>query len=46
MPEELDDDPVVADDADDVVIEDVDELGEDQIDVEEVIDVETDDDRG
>ena len=43
VPDDLDDIPVVADDADDVIIEDVDELGEDEVDVEDVVDVETDD---
>lgn len=43
-PEELDDLPVVADDADDAIIEDADELGEDDVDVEDVVEVEPDED--
>ncbi len=44
-PEALDDLPIVPDDGDDVMIEDVDELGEDEVDVDEVVDVESDDER-
>lgn len=39
-PEELDDLPVVDDEADDAIIEDADELGEDDVDVEDVVEVE------
>lgn len=35
-PEEIDDLPLVEDDADDAIIEDADELGEDAVDVEDV----------
>ena len=45
VPEALEDIPVVADDADDVIIEDADELGEDEVDVDEVVDIEADSDR-
>lgn len=38
-PENLDDLPIVPDDGDDVMIEDVDELGEDEVDMDEVVDV-------
>lgn len=41
-PESLDDIPIVPDDGDDVMIEDVDELGEDAVDMDEVVDVEAD----
>lgn len=40
-PEEIDDLPVIEDDAEDAIIEDADELGEDDVDVEDVVDVET-----
>ncbi len=40
-PEEIEDIPLDSDEADDSLIEDADELGEDDVDVEEVIDVET-----
>lgn len=43
-PEELDDLPLVADDAEDVIIEDVDELGEDAVDVDDVVDMEGNED--
>jgi len=42
--DELDDIPVAPDDGEDSLIEDVDELGEDEMDVEDVVDVEKDDD--
>jgi len=43
-PEDIDDLPIVEDDTDDAVIEDADELGEDDIDVEDVVDIKSDDD--
>lgn len=42
-PEEIEDIPLDADDGDDAIIEDADELGEDNVDVEDVIDVDHDD---
>ncbi|MDD3181646.1 MAG: TIGR02300 family protein [Alphaproteobacteria bacterium] len=44
-PEALDDLPIVPDDGEDVLIEDADELGEDAVDVEDVVVVENDDER-
>lgn len=44
-PEALDDLPIVPDDGEDVLIEDADELGEDEVDVEDVVVVENDDER-
>ncbi len=41
-PEEIEDLPVISDEADDTIIEDADELGEDAIDVEDVVEVEAD----
>ncbi len=43
-PEEIEDIPVASDDAEDAIIEDADELGEDGIDVEDVVEVSTDED--
>lgn len=45
VPEALDDLPIVPDDGEDVLIEDADELGEDEVDVEDVVVVENDDER-
>lgn len=43
-PDEIEDLPIVDGEADDAIIEDADELGEDDVDVEDVVEVEADED--